>query len=185
MAPSPWSSGVGWAPRGGLPPLGKWLPKRPRFEERMGVNPDFNDLFSELCAADARFIVVGAHAVIFHTTPRYTKDIDVWVEPTPENARRVHAALVRFGAPMASTVARDWRRGCRRRPTTTMRRLPKGLAQLPSSRRDGRGPSRRLAAFETVAEDRGGHVGPELVAEGCERRLLRNGGPRVGKSENR
>ncbi len=73
----------------------------------MGVNPDFKDLFSELCALDARFIVVGAHAVIFHTTPRYTKDIDVWVDPAPENGRRVYEALTRFGAPMESLVAED------------------------------------------------------------------------------
>ncbi len=38
----------------------------------MGVNPDFRDLFSELCAAEVRFIVIGAHAVIYYATPRYT-----------------------------------------------------------------------------------------------------------------
>ena|SRR5450432_1445953 len=36
-----------------------------------------------------------------YTAPRYTKDLHVWVEPTPENARRVHAALIAFGAPMS------------------------------------------------------------------------------------
>jgi hypothetical protein len=47
----------------------------------MPVNPDFRDLFSELSAVEARYLVVGAHAVIYHATPRYTKDLDIWIEP--------------------------------------------------------------------------------------------------------
>ncbi len=73
----------------------------------MGINRDFRDLFSELCAVDARFLVIGAHAVMFHAVPRYTKDLDVWIEPSPANARRVHAALARFGAPMESLEVED------------------------------------------------------------------------------
>ncbi len=73
----------------------------------MGINRDFRDLFSELRAADARFLVIGAHAVMFHAVPRYTKDLDVWVEPSPANARRVYAALARFGAPMETLAPED------------------------------------------------------------------------------
>jgi hypothetical protein len=47
----------------------------------MAVNPDFRELFSALNAAEARYLVVGAYAVIHHTDPRYTKDLDIWVEP--------------------------------------------------------------------------------------------------------
>ena len=73
----------------------------------MSVNPDFKDLFSELSAAEARFLVVGAHAVIYYATPRYTKDLDIWIEPSEDNARRVYLALSRFGAPMESLETRD------------------------------------------------------------------------------
>ena len=73
----------------------------------MAVNPDFRDLFAELSALEARFIVVGAHAVIYYTTPRYTKDLDLWVDPSPENARRVYAALARFGAPLHDLAVED------------------------------------------------------------------------------
>jgi hypothetical protein len=59
----------------------------------MGINRDFRDLLAELFGREARFLVVGAHAVIFHTTPRYTKDLDIWIEPTDENAARVYEAL--------------------------------------------------------------------------------------------
>ena len=73
----------------------------------MAVNPDFKDLFSELCAVKARFMIVGAHAVIFYAAPRYTKDLDIWVEPSQENAKRVFAALARFGAPLADLTIDD------------------------------------------------------------------------------
>ena len=66
----------------------------------MAANPDFKDLFSELYAAHAEFLVVGAHAVMFYTAPRYTKDLDVWVEPSVENAPKVMRALIEFGAPL-------------------------------------------------------------------------------------
>lgn len=73
----------------------------------MPVNPDFRDLFSELSVVEARYLVVGAHAVIFHATPRYTKDLDVWIEPTEDNAQRVYTALTRFGAPMETLAVED------------------------------------------------------------------------------
>jgi hypothetical protein len=73
----------------------------------MATNPDFRDLLSALCAEDAEFIIVGAHAVMFYTVPRYTKDLDVWVRPTRQNAGRVHRALRAFGAPVADLTVDD------------------------------------------------------------------------------
>jgi hypothetical protein len=73
----------------------------------MPVNSDFRDLFSTLRAAEARYLVVGAYAVVHHTEPRYTKDLDIWTEPTLENAERVLRALARFGAPVAELRAID------------------------------------------------------------------------------
>jgi len=73
----------------------------------MATNPDFKDLFSALCDAEAEFIVVGAHAVMYFTEPRYTKDLDIWVRPSPANATKVHRALVAFGAPMSDLSVED------------------------------------------------------------------------------
>jgi hypothetical protein len=64
------------------------------------VNDDFRDLLRALVASKARFLVVGAHALAFHGVVRATLALDVWVEPTPENAKRVWAALAEFGAPL-------------------------------------------------------------------------------------
>lgn len=63
------------------------------------MNPDFIDFLTALIASDARFIVVGAHALAAHGLPRATGDIDVWIDRTPENAMRVWRALTEFGAP--------------------------------------------------------------------------------------
>ncbi|MCE2903315.1 MAG: hypothetical protein LXA09_19045 [Gemmatimonadetes bacterium] len=66
------------------------------------MNEDFRDLLAELRRAEARFLVVGAHALAAHGVPRATVDLDVWIDPSPENAARVWAALAAFGAPLES-----------------------------------------------------------------------------------
>ena len=40
-----------------------------------------------------------------YTEPRYTKDLDLWVDPEPTNAGRVFAALIAFGAPLTGVTA--------------------------------------------------------------------------------
>jgi hypothetical protein len=72
------------------------------------VNPDFRDLFAALNDAGARYLVVGAHAVAFYAEPRFTKDLDVWVEASPANAPRVLAALAAFGAPLTGVSEADF-----------------------------------------------------------------------------
>ncbi len=70
--------------------------------DRPELNEDFLDLLRALLDAQVAFVVVGAHALAAHGLPRATGDLDVLVEPTAENARRVVAALTAFGAPLAS-----------------------------------------------------------------------------------
>lgn len=74
----------------------------------MSVSSDFRDLLRALSAARARFLIVGGYAVIHHTEPRFTKDLDVWIEPTAANAKRVIRALQAFGAPTNNLTARDF-----------------------------------------------------------------------------
>jgi hypothetical protein len=63
---------------------------------------DFRDLLAAFVRGRVHFLVVGAHALAAHGVPRVTGDLDVWVEPTPENAALVWRALAAFGAPLAS-----------------------------------------------------------------------------------
>jgi len=74
----------------------------------MPINPDFRDLFFEFNAAEARYLIVGAHAVMHYSVPRYTRDLDVWVDPARDNAERVFQALARFDAPLAGVSCEDF-----------------------------------------------------------------------------
>jgi len=74
------------------------------------TNSDFSELLSALHESQVKYLVIGGYAVMLYTEPRFTKDLDVWVEPTPENAHRVHAALARFGAPLAGVGPADFSR---------------------------------------------------------------------------
>ena len=67
----------------------------------MPVNRDLSDLFKILFEEKVEYLISGAHAVSFYAQPRYTKDIDILINPTKENATRVWRALERFGAPNA------------------------------------------------------------------------------------
>ena len=73
----------------------------------MDVNPDLIDLLNAFNNARARYLVVGAHAVAYYVEPRYTKGLDLWVDPDPENAARVWAALAQFGAPLKNVSPAD------------------------------------------------------------------------------
>jgi hypothetical protein len=71
------------------------------------VNRDFVEMLSALCAAGVEFLLVGAHALAAHGKPRATGDLDLWVQPTPENAHRVLQALKIFGAPLFDLTVED------------------------------------------------------------------------------
>lgn len=62
--------------------------------------PDFEEFIASLNAHRVRYLIVGAYALGFHARPRATKDIDVLVDRSAANARRVRACLTSFlGAP--------------------------------------------------------------------------------------
>ncbi len=71
------------------------------------MNRDFVEILSELCAGGVEFLVVGAHALAAHGIARATGDLDIWIRPSPENARRAFAALARFGAPLSELTPSD------------------------------------------------------------------------------
>jgi len=64
------------------------------------VNEDYRDILAALIRHDARFLLVGAHALAIYGYPRATADIDIWIESSPQNAQRVWNALAEFGAPL-------------------------------------------------------------------------------------
>ncbi|MBI1908888.1 MAG: hypothetical protein HYS22_01805 [Deltaproteobacteria bacterium] len=73
----------------------------------MPLNKDFTELLHFLNAVHAKYLVVGAYAVIAYTEPRYTKDLDIWIEPERTNAEKVYQALKKFGAPLKNLSIED------------------------------------------------------------------------------
>ncbi len=71
------------------------------------MSSDFKELLQEFYDHDVEFIVVGAHAMAVHGHIRSTKDIDIWVRASLENAPRVIAALRSFGAPLHDLAVDD------------------------------------------------------------------------------
>jgi hypothetical protein len=72
------------------------------------MNQDFVDLLRAFIAHDVRFLIVGAYALAVHGRPRATGGLDVWVDPTAENAPRVMRALAEFGAPLTGVTTADF-----------------------------------------------------------------------------
>lgn len=66
----------------------------------MAENPHYKELLQLLNKFHAEFLIVGGFAVMKYGEPRYTKDLDVWVNNSAENSARVIAALKEFGAPL-------------------------------------------------------------------------------------
>jgi Nucleotidyl transferase of unknown function (DUF2204) len=71
------------------------------------MNQDFRDLLAEFNARQVEFLLVGAHALAAHGHVRATQDLDVWVRPSPQNAKRVIEALLAFGAPLHDLTEKD------------------------------------------------------------------------------
>jgi hypothetical protein len=71
------------------------------------VNQDFVDLLRAFADHEVEALVVGAHALAAHGHIRATKDLDVWIRPSPENAGRAYAALATFGAPLTDLREAD------------------------------------------------------------------------------
>ena len=72
------------------------------------MNSDFRELLSALNEQDVDYLIVGGYAVIFHTEPRFTKDLDLWVKPEPENAARLMEAFRQFGLPLVDIEESDF-----------------------------------------------------------------------------
>lgn len=62
---------------------------------------DFEDMLRLLQKHGVRYLIIGGLAFIYHAKPRYTKDMDLWVDPERENVRLANRALAEFGSPIS------------------------------------------------------------------------------------
>ena len=61
------------------------------------MSRDFADFLAALNSEGASYVVIGGIAVLSHVPYRTTRDIDILIEPTLENARKVRDAVSRWG----------------------------------------------------------------------------------------
>jgi hypothetical protein len=66
----------------------------------MDTIPDFEDMLYLLEKHKVKYLIIGGLAFIYHAKPRYTKDMDLFVGPSPNNIQRANAALREFGSPL-------------------------------------------------------------------------------------
>ena len=69
---------------------------------------DFREFIQALNDHAVRYLVIGGYAVAFHGEPRYTKDLDIWVQMSSENAARLVRALDAFGFGSLNLTAQDF-----------------------------------------------------------------------------
>jgi predicted nucleotidyltransferase len=61
------------------------------------LHRDFAEFLRLLNAHEVKYLVVGGYAVALHGYPRYTGDLDIFVEASPENATRLVEVYRMFG----------------------------------------------------------------------------------------
>lgn len=71
------------------------------------VYPDFEEFIASLNAHKVRYLVIGGYALAYHAEPRATKDIDIWIESTPANAKRARKAVEHFLGTSAPNITEE------------------------------------------------------------------------------
>ncbi|MFZ2602849.1 MAG: hypothetical protein WAX79_02470, partial [Candidatus Omnitrophota bacterium] len=71
---------------------------------------DYEDLLRLFNKHKVRYCIVGAFAVAFYALPRYTKDMDILVNPGIDNGRRIVNALKEFGFKSLKLTEEDFSR---------------------------------------------------------------------------
>jgi hypothetical protein len=69
---------------------------------------DYKDLLSAFQSHGVKYLVVGGFAVSYHSQPRFTKDIDIFISADPENAKAAYAALASFGTALQGITPEDF-----------------------------------------------------------------------------
>ncbi len=84
---------------------------RSKKKAKVKLSPDHIALLSALNDHDVKYMVVGGYAVGFHSEPRTTKDLDVYIRADEENSVAVFRALATFGAPLSGMTPADFNDG--------------------------------------------------------------------------
>jgi hypothetical protein len=72
------------------------------------LNQDFKEFIQLLNENQVKYLVIGGYAVAIHGHPRYTKDIDIWIEISQENAEKLITVLTQFGFGSLGLTSQDF-----------------------------------------------------------------------------
>lgn len=64
------------------------------------LNEDYREILQIFKKQKVKFLIVGAYAMGAYGYPRATGDVDIWVEASLENSKKVYVSLKKFGAPL-------------------------------------------------------------------------------------
>ena len=71
------------------------------------MNSDFKELLQVFNDHEVKYLIVGGYAAMHYSQPRYTKELDLWIEPSMENARKIAKAFHVFGLPIEGFTIED------------------------------------------------------------------------------
>lgn len=71
------------------------------------MNSDFEELLQVFNDLGVEYLIVGGYAAMHYSQPRYTKDLDLWIKPSMDNARQVARAFAVFGLPIEGFTVED------------------------------------------------------------------------------
>lgn len=87
------------------------MPTRSTRRRTPKLSPDHVALLSAFNEHKVKYLVVGGYAVGFHSEPRATKDLDIYIRTDEGNSLAVYSALASFGAPLAGITPADFNDG--------------------------------------------------------------------------
>ena len=117
---------------------------------KVSLPHDFKEFVALLNDHDVRYLIVGGYAVSFHGHPRYTKDLDVWIDSPTANVERLLKALDEFGFAELNLSVEDFQQPGQ---IIQLGREPVRIDLLTSVKGldfDGALPSRLVAKVEEV-----------------------------------
>jgi hypothetical protein len=74
----------------------------------MKVEKDFRDFIALLNRHDVHYLIIGSFAFSYYAEPRYTKDIDILIERSEDNAKKIIVSLKDFGFTDISLTSKDF-----------------------------------------------------------------------------
>ena len=74
----------------------------------MKVHKDLREFIELLNSVNVKYLIIGGYAVAYHGHPRYTGDIDIFVEASETNALKLEEVLQRFGFKGTGLTAKDF-----------------------------------------------------------------------------